>query len=232
WTRGQLFLKSRLLQQRQGVNLWNGFVRAKLKEANEDREKGERIKLTEFIARNKKELDRIYSKLTFAQKQVYKAQILEAREKKQRTAQANPKAVRHDVNASFTSMDREFLDHLTIDVLMNIVIADEGVTPNRQRPLNKLISECRTFIQDALKSIMHKNKTKGSVKMNYTNYERQIVEHHGVELVNWPLSGPVRNPSKVGGRSEVENLWAALDKGTCHWVTLSDDERQTWMQLN
>jgi hypothetical protein len=35
WTRGQLFLKSRLLQQRQGVNLWNGFVRAQLKEANE-----------------------------------------------------------------------------------------------------------------------------------------------------------------------------------------------------
>ncbi|KAG1789803.1 uncharacterized protein HD556DRAFT_1197903, partial [Suillus plorans] len=52
--------------------------------------------------------------------------------------------------------------------------------------------------------------------MSYTNYECNIVEGHGLELVNWPLSGPVRNPSKVGGRNEVENLWVALEKGTCH----------------
>jgi hypothetical protein len=72
-----------------------------------DHEKGECFKLTELIAQNKAELHRAYSKLTFAQKQVYRGQILEAREQKQRTARANPKAVRHDMNASLASMDRE-----------------------------------------------------------------------------------------------------------------------------
>ncbi|KAG1844076.1 hypothetical protein DFJ58DRAFT_664961, partial [Suillus subalutaceus] len=283
WTRSQLFLKSCLLQQRQGVNLWNGFVRAQLKEANEGMslsQCGECFKLTEFIAQNKTELDRTYSKLTFAQKQVYKGQILEAREKKQWTARANPKAVRHDINASLASMDHEVCSILDGTLRLNwhggflycsargdrrplraqgffhsegrkvikdilhmepwhlglklesYVISGLGVTPNHQCPLNKIISECRTFIQDALKSIMLKKNIKCSVKMNYTNYECKIVEHHGVELVNWPLSGPVHNPSKVGGRNEVEKLWGALDKGTCHWVTLPDDDRKARMQLN
>lgn len=79
---------------------------------------------------------------------------------------------------------------------------------------------------------MLQKKMKNSIKMNYTNYECKIVEHHGVELVNWPLCGPVRNPSKVGGRNKVEKLWEALDKGTCHWVILSDNDRKARMQLN
>ncbi|KAG2090930.1 hypothetical protein BD769DRAFT_1395678 [Suillus cothurnatus] len=267
WTRSQLFLMSRLLQQQQGVNLWNGFVRAQLKEANEDREKGERFKLTEFIAQNKTELDCTYSKLTVVQEQVYKGQILEAHEKKQWTARANPKAVQHDINASLASMDHEgfyiavrggiedlsepkvfftqkaekFIKdilhmepwHLGLKLESYVISGlDEGVTPNCQRPLNKIISECHTFIQDALKSILLKKNIKCSVKMNYTNYECKIVERHGVELVNWPLSGPVRNPSKVSGRNEVEKLWGALDKGTCHWVNLSDDDHKAQMQLN
>ncbi|KAG2125163.1 hypothetical protein DEU56DRAFT_743969 [Suillus clintonianus] len=62
--------------------------------------------------------------------------------------------------------------------------------------------------------------------MNYTDYECKIVKHHGVKLVNWPLCGLVCNPSKVGGRNEVENLWEALDKGTCHWVILSDNHHK------
>jgi hypothetical protein len=70
-------------------------------------QKGEHFKLTEFITQNKTELDRTYSKLTIAQKQVYKGQILEVHEKKQWTAQANPKAVRHDINASLALMDRK-----------------------------------------------------------------------------------------------------------------------------
>ncbi|KAG1859689.1 hypothetical protein F4604DRAFT_1534689, partial [Suillus subluteus] len=223
----QLFLKSHLLQQRQGVNLWNGFVRAKLKEANEGHKKGKHIKLIEFIAQNKKELNCTYSKLTFAQKQVYKTEILEAREKKQQTAWANPKAVLHDVNTSFSSMDREvrrvallllFTEGFYIAVhggikdlsepkifftqkaekfikdilhmepqhlglkLESYIISGLGVTPNHQHPLNKLISECCNFIQDVLSILFHLNKKNGSVKMNYTNYEHKIVEHHGVKL--------------------------------------------------
>ncbi|KAG1897940.1 uncharacterized protein F5891DRAFT_923198, partial [Suillus fuscotomentosus] len=68
--------------------------------------------------------------------------------------------------------------------------------------------------------------------MNYTNYERNIVEHRSFALVGWPLGGPVRNPSKVGGRSGVESLLRALHDGSCHWVKLTDTELYARMKDN
>ena len=60
--------------------------------------------------------------------------------------------------------------------------------------------------------------------MNYTNYERAVVERHGVALINWPLPGKVQNPGKVGGRNQVETLLNALKSGKCKWVSLSEEE--------
>lgn len=42
-----------------------------------------------------------------AEKQAYNVQLLQARQEKRSAARANPKAIRHDMNAAFTSMDRE-----------------------------------------------------------------------------------------------------------------------------
>jgi hypothetical protein len=64
----------------------------------------------------------------------------------------------------------------------------------------------------------------GKVKMNYTNYERTIVERHSVELTKWPLPGGVKNPSKVGGRAQVQALLNALKSESCKWVSFSDEE--------
>lgn len=126
--------------------------------------------------------------------------------------------------------------------------ADQHAAP-RQRPLNKLISDCRTMIQEelgaffqlnslnmlisySLDSIALENNIKSSIKMNYTNYERNIVEHRSFVLVGWPLGGPVWNPSKVGGRSGVESLLRALHQGSCHWVKLTDTELYARMKDN
>lgn len=68
--------------------------------------------------------------------------------------------------------------------------------------------------------------------MNYTNYERNIVEHYGFALVNWPLSGHIQNPSKVGGRAEVQRLLDALKSQSCEWVKLTDEERVARMKDN
>lgn len=70
-------------------------------------EQGERIKLTTFVAKNKANLLQTYRNLTFAEKNAYNARVLEARQQKTRTVRANPKAIRHDMNAAFASMDRE-----------------------------------------------------------------------------------------------------------------------------
>ncbi|KAG2072958.1 hypothetical protein BDR04DRAFT_1011984, partial [Suillus decipiens] len=87
------------------VNSWNAFVRAKLNEANEDHEQGDHIKLTRFIAKNKDKLTLTHALLSSAEKQGYNTQVLEAHKKKNQVAQANPKAILHDTNATFASMD-------------------------------------------------------------------------------------------------------------------------------
>ncbi|KAG2068116.1 hypothetical protein BDR04DRAFT_1025375, partial [Suillus decipiens] len=89
------------------VNSWNAFVRAKLNEANEDCEQGDHIKFTRFVAENKDELTCAHAQLSSAEKRVYNAQVVEACKQKNRVACANPKAILHDINATFTSMDHE-----------------------------------------------------------------------------------------------------------------------------
>ncbi|KAG1855582.1 hypothetical protein F4604DRAFT_1531114, partial [Suillus subluteus] len=186
WTHNQLFLRSRMLRQQRGVNSWNAFVRAKHKEANEgtNLEKGEWIKLTQFIADNKTELVRAHSKLTFAEKRAYNMQVLEARQQRNRITHANPKATIHDVNATFTSMDREVSFHTSSIYKANSLMsrADQH-TAHRQRPLNKLISECRTFIQEGLDSIALENNIQHPITMNYTNYEQKMVERRSFALI-------------------------------------------------
>ncbi|KAG1721101.1 hypothetical protein EDB19DRAFT_1646674 [Suillus lakei] len=68
--------------------------------------------------------------------------------------------------------------------------------------------------------------------MNYTNYEQNIVEHYGLALVNWPLSGHIQNPLKVGGRAEVQSLLDALKSWSCEWVMLTNEECVTHMKDN
>jgi hypothetical protein len=70
------------------------------------------------------------------------------------------------------------------------------------------------------------------MKMNYRNYERAIVEHCGVALINWPLSGVVQNPSKIGGRNQVQTLLDALQSNQCKWVSLSEEELSQRMTDN
>ncbi|KAI6012871.1 hypothetical protein BKA83DRAFT_4500553 [Pisolithus microcarpus] len=93
-----------------------------------------------------------------------------------------------------------------------------------QHPLNKLISKCHALIQEELDYLLMKKKVTVNVKMNYTNYECQIVEHYGVMLMGWPFPGTVRNPSKIGGQAEVEKLLDALNSEACKWVRLTDEE--------
>ncbi|KAG1731305.1 hypothetical protein EDD22DRAFT_788494, partial [Suillus occidentalis] len=288
WTRNQLFLRSRMLQQTRRVNSWNAFIKAQLQDANEGLGRGDRLKLTAFIAENKARLLRDYGRLTVAEKQAYNVDVLKSREAKNRTTRANPKAVKHDMNAAFTSMDREVRFHYVIvlrwmalhartgmegfyvairggiedlvepkiffteksqkfvqDVLgiepqhlglkleaFVISKLDECVTLNRQRPLNKLISDCRELIQDELEFFLMEKNVSGKVRMNYTNYERAIVERYGVELYNWPLPGTVKNPSKVGGRAHVQKLLDALKSHSCKWVSLSEDDLRDRMTEN
>ena len=69
--------------------------------------------------------------------------------------------------------------------------------------------------------------------MNYSNYERKIVESHGVELIGW-LSDllPIRNPGQLGGCDQVQKLLVVLTTNICHWKKLSEEDRQRRIVLN
>ncbi|KAG2752738.1 hypothetical protein P692DRAFT_20723451, partial [Suillus brevipes Sb2] len=83
------------------------------------------------------------------------------------------------------------------------------------RTLNKLISDCRTIIQDELDDILRDKKLASHIKMNYNNYEHSIVERYGVELVGWPSDLlPICNPSTIGGR-EISSNKTRQANGEC-----------------
>ncbi|KAG1766879.1 hypothetical protein EV702DRAFT_927630, partial [Suillus placidus] len=184
WTRSKLFLKSRMLRQHRSINSWNAFVRVKHMEANEGHEKGDRIKLTKFIAENRDQLVHEHSRLTLAEKRALNAKVVEARQQKSHAARANSKATRHDMNATFTSMDHEVM--VSVNVFLGFAIhdlifdVDQHTITTCPRPLNKLVSDCRTLIQEELSKLLH--NIKGKVNMNYTNYKRNIVEHYSLAL--------------------------------------------------
>ncbi|KAI6017754.1 hypothetical protein BKA83DRAFT_4020488, partial [Pisolithus microcarpus] len=186
WTRVQL-LKSQNLRDRRHVNSWNAFIRAKLRDANSGCDRGDRVKLTQFVARNKDDLLVAYKNLTPAQQEAYNAEVQVARDTKVMVVRSNPKAVSHTVSAAFANMDREWTALCAQTGLEGFYIAIRGMVedlsePKHQCPLNKLISECRALIQEELDYLLTKKKVSANVKMNYTNYERQIVEHYGVML--------------------------------------------------
>ncbi|KAI6014377.1 hypothetical protein EDC04DRAFT_2609024 [Pisolithus marmoratus] len=167
---------------------------------------GDCVKLTQFVAQNKIDLQVAYKNLTPVQQEAYNAEVQAAQDKKVLVVHSNPKTVSHTISAAFVNMDWESWAVSGIDV--------PAVT-KYQCPLNKLISKCCSLIQEELDYLLTKKKVKAKVKMNYTNYEHQIVECYGVMLRGWLLSGAVQNPSKIGGHTEVEKLLDALNSEAC-----------------
>ncbi|KAG2357102.1 hypothetical protein BDR07DRAFT_1225845, partial [Suillus spraguei] len=172
WTRRQLYLGGQTVRHSRHPNTWNAFVHQRLDDINEGLSKGNRWKLTEFIESHKETLRNDYARLSQAQKNNYKVEIIKMHADKQRMVRDNPRAVQHDMQATFAAMDQEVLSYF----LHIPTISTE------KKSLNQLVSECRTLIQDKLDFILRKNKLANHAKMNYTNYERAIVEHYGVEL--------------------------------------------------
>ncbi|KAG2353068.1 hypothetical protein BDR07DRAFT_1245864, partial [Suillus spraguei] len=245
WMQRQLYLGGQTVWHSRHPNTWNAFVRQRLDDINEGLSKGNRWKLTEFIESHKETLCNDYARLSHAQKNNHKVEIIKMHANKQRMVRDNPRAVQRDTQATFAAMDQEVLSyflrrlfsdrhiiqwtaicsHLSVEGFYvavrggiedlsgpklffsekaeKFVRAILDLEPRRlalkleafavsgldiptisteKKSLNQLVSECRMLIQDKLDFILRKNKLANHTKMNYTNYERAIVEHYGVEL--------------------------------------------------
>ncbi|KAF8492146.1 hypothetical protein JB92DRAFT_3128097 [Gautieria morchelliformis] len=63
--------------------------------------------------------------------------------------------------------------------------------------------------------------------MEYVQFERLLVEAHGIDLVGWPKDILFANPSKITRIADLNKVHAALSEGTCHWVRLTQEEQDT-----
>ncbi|KAI6024373.1 hypothetical protein EDC04DRAFT_2606471 [Pisolithus marmoratus] len=244
------------------------FIQAKLCKANAGHDQGDLVKLMQFVAQDKVDLQVTYKNLT----------PMPQEDKKVEVAHSNPKVVSHTISTAFANMDQEWMALCAQTKLEGFYIAVQGMvedlselkvffTPKAdnfvwtvldiephhlvlclrswvvsglemctvtkdQCPLNKLVSKCCSLIQEDLDYLLTKKKVKAKVKMNYTNYEHQIVECYGDMLTGWSCSGRVQNPLRVGRQAEVEKLLNALNSEACNWVRLTDAELRVRITYN
>ena len=59
-----------------------------------------------------------------------------------------------------------------------------------------------------------------SAVMNYVNYDTNVIQKYGTELVGWTFSKFV-SPYEIHTIDDVRQLLAALRSGACHWKRLS-----------
>ncbi|KAG1819544.1 uncharacterized protein BJ212DRAFT_1267405, partial [Suillus subaureus] len=107
WTWRQLYLGRKIVRCQHAPNAWNGFVCQCLNDINEGPLCGDCWKLTEFVEDHKETLKHDYSKLTAAQKNTFVNQVMKKCIENQKIVYDNPKAVQHDMLASFAAMDQE-----------------------------------------------------------------------------------------------------------------------------
>ncbi|KAI5992331.1 hypothetical protein EDC04DRAFT_2538642, partial [Pisolithus marmoratus] len=71
-------------------------------------DQGDHVKLTQFVAQNKIDLQVAYKNLSPVQQEVYNAKVQVAQDKKVLVVCSNPKAVSHTISAAFANMDQEW----------------------------------------------------------------------------------------------------------------------------
>ncbi|KAN0111299.1 hypothetical protein V8E52_008674 [Russula decolorans] len=150
--------------------------------------------------------------------------------------------VMHTYSAGAYASDgaRNWLEHAEVgcDTAENIamqmeVFAVSGISKRIKRTrdgaakqVQRIVrGECRNIINTGLEQILKAKKhVRTDVRMNYTNYESNIVEKCGVALIGWPVNGKVQNP---GGLSPDEGLILrnALETNECRWTVLTKEQR-------
>lgn len=147
WIKKQLYMGFCSLTKSRRLSIWNAFLQQRLRDENEGlflfanysllqlfyvsgigRNRGDRYRLPDFIRQNKKTLLRAYSKLTPDEKQGLLSHLSIARTTKVKMPRSNPKAIQHDINATFNAMETEVRrDHSEYTELLTVSFSNSGV---------------------------------------------------------------------------------------------------------
>ncbi|KAJ7043621.1 hypothetical protein C8F04DRAFT_1175398 [Mycena alexandri] len=100
------------------------------------------------------------------------------------------------------------------------VARDKGLTG--VDTLGSMRKEVNRAIGEGLVTTTGKKK----IRMNYVQYWKRIVLHHGVILKGWPLDGGVTSPSDVNDVESMKTLRDALQSGECYWHKMTSNEKE------
>ncbi|KAI5990791.1 hypothetical protein EDC04DRAFT_2614047 [Pisolithus marmoratus] len=188
---------------------------------------GEQLRLMNFIVQNRQELPAAYRLLTIAQKQAYNDAIMTAHAAKVPSAHSNPKSISQWMGlCAETGLEGFYIAvHGTVEDLSEPRVFSQ----KRQKTLCLESWVCPNINDHSIswsltEFILTTNGIKGNSQINYTNYEKQIVEKLGVVLHGWLVPGHICNPSKVK-QTELEKLLDALKEETCKW---DPDHQHLW----
>ncbi|KAG6379039.1 hypothetical protein JVT61DRAFT_11468 [Boletus reticuloceps] len=253
WIQTPLLLKNMTLQSHRHVNLWNAFLKAKISKTTPGRDQGERVHLTEYVAKKKNELLEGYKKHTADEQQVFIDDIQAARNAETPIVRADPKAISNTVSAAFATMDCEWTSLCAKTSLKGFYVAVHGSVEDLSAPQMSFTTKAETFTKkvldiephhlalkleswvvsgiNELDFILTEKRIKQKVQMNYNNYKQRIVERYGIALMGWPLDGHVKNPGKLH-RADLEKVIDALQKEKCRLVKLSKSALAAWVADN
>jgi hypothetical protein len=71
------------------------------------------------------------------------------------------------------------------------------------------------------------SKSKKVIKMNYVNYDNNIVLSHKCKIINWV--GKFVNPSEIGSIEQLRSLRDAWASGSARWIRLSAPQLKAHM---
>ena len=67
-------------------------------------------------------------------------------------------------------------------------------------------------------------------EMHYKQFDAKITDKYDIVLEGWPLSGPLRNPSSIGSRLELDVVTRAFESDVARFRRLSIDELEAWRE--
>ncbi|KAF8524007.1 hypothetical protein JB92DRAFT_2882254, partial [Gautieria morchelliformis] len=113
-------------------------------------------------------------------------------------------------------------DRVSREFKMYTLQSAEGVVLNHNKWLGELRLKIWQLIRTGLAAAAG-----ADLDMEYVQFERQLVEAHGIDLVCWPKDILFANPSKITRIANLNKVHAALSEGTCNWVHLTQEQQDT-----
>ncbi|KAG1785113.1 uncharacterized protein HD556DRAFT_1451008 [Suillus plorans] len=229
WTRCQLYLGGQTVRRSQRPNAWNAFVHQRLDDINEGLSKGNRWKLTEFIESHKETLCNDYARLSRAQRNNYKVEIIKMRADKQCMVHDNPRVVQRDMQATFAAMDQELFAPTSVlkaFMWLSVVELRTLVVPNFfSEKAEKFVRAVLDLEPRRLALKLEAFAVSGLAEDIPTiSREKKSLNQLVSECRTLIQDELVQNPSSIGGCKSVQLLINRLIEETCKWTKLTEEE--------